>query len=125
MLYSQDGDTNLPYWFARIMGIFHVDIVHTDSNMHMRKVPVLWVRWYQVYNYEEFGWSNRRLLKLEFVPDDGYQPYGFLDPNCVIRGVHIIPAFSSEYTEQRREEINPLYGQIGDLKEYEVYYLNW
>ncbi|KAG6881381.1 hypothetical protein C0992_001204, partial [Termitomyces sp. T32_za158] len=43
--------------------------------------------------------NRKRLYRLEFYPDSDPDAYGFLSPDEVIRGAHIVPAFQYGATE--------------------------
>jgi hypothetical protein len=40
------------------------------------------------------GWKVKRLERVGFIPIDDPGAFGFLDPQQVIRGIHLIPAFN-------------------------------
>lgn len=96
-----------PYWYARVLSIFHVHVrlrPAADSNAHadvIRKLDVLWVRWYGLDPDAPGGFKRRRLPRLGYVPYDDPDAFGFLDPSVVLRGSHIIPAYA--------------YGKVTDL----------
>jgi hypothetical protein len=90
MVPNPEDNTDRPFWYAQVVGIFHVNVIFC-SNEHWR-VEFLWVRWFgHDYSYKS-GFKHRRLPRLGFVPDD-QQPMGFVDPADVICGAHLIPAF--------------------------------
>ncbi|KAK6969249.1 hypothetical protein R3P38DRAFT_2814712 [Favolaschia claudopus] len=68
-----------PFSYAQIIGIFHADILNLGG----------WDRGAKIQTKEFL-----RLHRLEFLPDSDPQAFGFLDPDEVIRGSHIIPAFA-------------------------------
>ncbi|KAH9835781.1 uncharacterized protein C8Q71DRAFT_709596 [Rhodofomes roseus] len=94
-----------PYWYARVLSVFHVHVrlLHVDNTRPdvVRKLDVLWVRWYGLDPDAPGGFKHRRLPRLGFVPYDDRDAFGFIDPAVVLRASHIIPAFS--------------YGKVGDL----------
>lgn len=95
--HEDDGDSYHPYWYARVLGIFHVNIHHTtphSTTPQIQKVYFLWVRWFGRDLTHSAGWSARRLHRVGFLPPDSPGAFGFLDPSDVIRGVHLIPAFA-------------------------------
>jgi hypothetical protein len=53
----------------------------------------LFVRWFGRDSDPQPGWKSRRLIRLGFVPGNDGSAFGFLDPNQVIRAIHLIPAF--------------------------------
>jgi hypothetical protein len=93
-----------PYWYARIIGIFHAMVQHTSRHSQSSEpqhMSFLWVRWYGRDLKHRAGWNAKRLHRVGFVDSDDPFAFGFLDPQHVIRGVHLIPTFS--------------YGRTGDL----------
>ena len=85
-----------PYLYARVLGIFHINATYTGPGVagyYSHQVDFLWVRWYQ-YVEEGAGWDASTLDRVCFLPmaDDG--AFGFVDPDDVLRGCHIIPQFS-------------------------------
>src|SRR4051812_31032463 len=92
-----------PYWYARILGIFHANIRHVgpDSQSHEpEKVEFLWVRWFERDLSHRAGWRARRLHRLGFLDQDNPDAFGFLDPKDIICGVHLIPAFAHGHTSE-------------------------
>ena len=102
MVLAPDSEDH-PYWYARIIGIFHAIVSHPDLP-EPTQMDLLWVRWYGLdpdLRYR-FGWKARRLPRIGFVEDtddpNGSPPFGFIDPASIIRGVHLIPAFKDHRT---------------------------
>ena len=97
-----DGDNNPhPYWYARIIGIFHAQVRHvgpTSKSSETQKIDFLWVRWFGRDLTRRSGFEAKRLHRLGFLPSDNIDAFGFLDPNVVVRGVHLIPAFAYGHT---------------------------
>ncbi|KIJ29828.1 hypothetical protein M422DRAFT_187908 [Sphaerobolus stellatus SS14] len=93
-----------PYWYARIIGIYHVKVIYMRPNGVMepvRKMHFLWVRWFGRDSSFNSGPKFRRLHRIGFVHDeDDTESFGFLDPTCVIRAVHLIPAFNEGRTTE-------------------------
>lgn len=81
-----------PFSYARILGVFHVKVEHEDLSPAPQDIDVLWVRWFQVDSKYRSGMKRKRLTRLSFVK--GTDAFGFLGPDEVIRGSHIIPAFA-------------------------------
>jgi hypothetical protein len=83
-----------PYWYARIIGIFHANVRHVGPMSKCsdpRKREFLWVRWFGRDMKYRAGWKARRLHRIGFAD---YDSFGFLNPKEVIRGVHLLPAFA-------------------------------
>jgi hypothetical protein len=96
-------DEDHPYWYARIIGVFHAIVSHCELSepTHM---DFVWVRWYGLDpdRRYKFGWKARRLPRIGFVEDTDdmnvSSAFGFIDPTNIIRGVHLIPAFKDGRT---------------------------
>ena len=100
MLLAHDTGPH-PYWYARILGVFHAVVRHPTLPDPV-SMDFVWIRWYGFDNNPQnppTGWKARRLHRLGFVPHDtagdpdASPAFGFLDPNHIIRGVHILPAY--------------------------------
>lgn len=93
------------------------------------RMDVLFVRWFRRdVNYPS-GWSEKRLHRLQFFDQENpSDAFGFLDPDLVVRGVHLIPAFAF-YRTQTDELLGPSRArrmQDGDDpdKDWKYYYVN-
>ena len=97
------GTTAHPYWYARVIGIFHANVRRSAEVQHDR-MEFLWVRWLRRDDTFRAGFSARRLHRVAF--DDEREPgaFGFVNPADVIRGVHVIPAFA----HGRREGVSTM-----------------
>lgn len=95
---ENDGDTH-PYWYGRVLTIFHLQARYIPpgaKNAHQirfQKVDVLYVRWFGRDTSVKGGFGSRRPHLIGFVESSLPDAFGFLDPQEVIRGAHIIPAF--------------------------------
>ena len=92
----EDGSSH-PYWYARVIGVYHTCVTHTGPSSLQSNLPqrmdFLHIRWFgSELNYRS-GWKSHRLHRICFVDDDDPGAYGFVDPSKVIRSVHLIPAF--------------------------------
>ncbi|KAJ7085599.1 hypothetical protein C8R44DRAFT_901648 [Mycena epipterygia] len=115
-----------PYWYARVIGIFHAEVRHVGPRSKSRKpvrMEFLWVRWFGRDLSYKAGWKAKRLHRLGFIDSADGGAFGFLDPAEVIRGAHIIPAFHYGRTSEllpksiaRRPEEND--------EDYLYYYVN-
>ena len=84
------------YIYARVLGIFHVNATYVGPGMidyRSRRIDFLWVRWYQNME-EDAGWDTSTLDRVCFPPMSDESAFGFVDPDDVLRGCHIIPQFS-------------------------------
>ena len=92
------GGQRSRFWYAKVLGAFHVNVVYEGPGQHdwnLRRLDFLWVRWYETNNLDTYGWKFSTLQSLSFPSVEGAHSFGFLDPADVIRACHIIPTFSS------------------------------
>lgn len=90
---SEEAPNSHPYLYARVIGIFHANIIYTGPGMinyTPTRLDFLWVRW---YTYVPSVGSPHRLDQLRFPPMSEQDAFGFVDPADVLRSCHIIPAF--------------------------------
>ncbi|KAI6113765.1 hypothetical protein EDD16DRAFT_1124651 [Pisolithus croceorrhizus] len=116
-----------PYWYARIIAIFHLDIrfngpeVDDHSVKHM---DVLLVRWFARDRNFKSGWAARHLPRISFYPqDDLANAFGFIDPNDIIRAVHLIPAYHFGCTKDLLPPSIARHTSEND-EDWEWYYVN-
>ncbi|KIO03576.1 hypothetical protein M404DRAFT_26885 [Pisolithus tinctorius Marx 270] len=105
LLSHETDDCRHPYWYTRVIKIFHVNVRYYDNNASsdgIKQMNVLFVRWFGRDNGRPggSGFAARRLYRVGFISDDDPDAFGFLDPDVVIRGVHLIPAFSLGRTSE-------------------------
>ena len=104
VLSREDGEDVHPFWYARVIKIFHLLVCHHGSaslTKQPERMDVLWVRWFGLDADARGGWSKKRLHGISFIPWDEPGAFGFLDPAHVIRGVHLIPNFPRGRTNSR------------------------
>lgn len=97
----ETGPNAHPYWYARVLGVFHVKVMHLGpeaQNRSVQHMEFLWVRWFGVEPSYRWGFKAARLPKIGFVPDTDSSAFGFLDPSLVIRGCHLVPSFADGRT---------------------------
>ncbi|KAH9476649.1 hypothetical protein JR316_0010562 [Psilocybe cubensis] len=118
-----------PFAYARILGVYHVDIKHTGpksrSNL-VHRMDFLWVRWFELDSTFVGGWETRRLHRLQFVESDSSAAFGFLDPSLILRGSHLISAFAHGTTTAR---LGPSIARVSGEKkmqdkDWNYYYVN-
>ncbi|KAJ7679881.1 hypothetical protein B0H17DRAFT_943718, partial [Mycena rosella] len=93
---DEDDSNSHPYWYARVIGIFHADVRHVggrSNSSRTQRMESLWVRWFGRDLSHKAGWKAKRLPRLGFLDFTDSTAFGFLDPAEVIRGIHIIPSF--------------------------------
>jgi hypothetical protein len=125
VLADSDNDSDHPFLYARVIGVFHVNTVYTGGpvvNYRPCKVEVLWVRWFELdTDAPAASWSNCRLDRLRFPVMAHEKAFGFLDPATIVRGCHIIPAFSSG---RRYADGQGISRCAGDASDWHSYYVN-
>lgn len=113
MLHSPETETDPdahPFWYARVLGVFHTKVLHTGENALNRSVQhmeFLWVRWFGIEPRYRSGFKVARLPKVGFVPEADESAFGFLDPSLVLRGCHLVPAFAAGRTNQLLKTVSP------------------
>ncbi|KAF7973003.1 hypothetical protein HWV62_16378 [Athelia sp. TMB] len=124
----ETGPKAHPYWYARVLGVFHVRVHHVgpaSKNKSIQHMEFLWVRWLGIDPGHRYGFKAARLPKFGFVPETSADPFGFLDPSLVIRGCHLIPAFHDGRTSELLSP-NPSAGRpLGDTDDWRGFYVNW
>lgn len=106
----ETGPDAHPFWYARVLGIFHTEVLHTgphSRNNGAQRMEFLWVRWFGVEPNYRSGFKAARLPKVGFVPEDDPNAFGFLDPALVLRGCHLEPAFAGGRTCELLKTVSP------------------
>ena len=119
---EEEGLSAHPYWYARVLGIYHAFVIHMGPNSKTqvpKKMEFLRVRWLGRNLEYDTGWQKRRLYLVGYVPGG----FGFLDPALVIRGAHLIPAFAFGRTS---EILGPSIARPDDegSEDWKYYYVN-
>ncbi|THV05634.1 hypothetical protein K435DRAFT_816329 [Dendrothele bispora CBS 962.96] len=93
MVLSSDLDPDAhPFWYARVLGIFHARV--RLNNGYAQQMDVLWVRWFGLDQSYKSGWKEKRFFRIGFIDGDDPCAFGFIDPALVVRAAHLIPVFS-------------------------------
>lgn len=103
---DEDEEDSHPYWYARVIGVFHANIRYVgpgSTSREPQRIDFLWIRWFGRDMTAPGGFATRRYHRIGFL--DAAQPgaFGFLDPAVVIRAVHLIPAFAYGRTSELLE----------------------
>jgi hypothetical protein len=96
MVSNEDGEEGHPYWYARVLDIFHARVLHVgkdSKSSEPQQMEFLLMRWFGCDTSRPVGWEARRLHRIGFV-DAESNPFGFIDPARILRAVHLIPAFA-------------------------------
>ncbi|KDQ61193.1 hypothetical protein JAAARDRAFT_124840, partial [Jaapia argillacea MUCL 33604] len=86
-----------PFWYARVLGIHHVNVVELDGTGIIpppQQMDFLHVHWFGQDPDWRSGWKAKQLDQLGFIPETNEDTFGFLDPEDVVCGCHLIPAYA-------------------------------
>jgi hypothetical protein len=112
-----------PFLYARILGAYHANVIYTGPGMRdymARRFNFLWVRWYQVVDPGSSGWHNSTLDTVRFPPMHEDNSFGFVDPDDVLRGCHILPAFAKGKREGANVNVSRCAKDTNDYLLYNV-----
>jgi len=116
------GDPSHPYIYARVLGIYRVKVLHPTMT-ELMDMDVLWVRWLNINQKHRAGWKAKRLYRVQFIPNHKEGAFGFLDPEDVIRGVHLIPGFNHGYMEDSLDGSISMW-DYAPADNWQYYYVN-
>jgi len=124
---EDENDDPHPYWYARVLGIYHANVRHIGSkskSYEPKQMDFLFVRWFGRDLDPRPGWKAKRLIRLGFVPGNDGSAFGFLDPSQVIRAVHLIPAFHWGRVTTKYLQRSPIArGNEKPDEDWQLYYL--
>jgi len=116
-----------PFWYAWVLHAFHIQVHFCPGGISHSKqsLEVLWIWWLGIDQGHKWGFKDARLPKVGFVPDCiDHILFGFLDPSLVIRGCHLIPAFSEGCTCDLLQ-VGPSQARLPDEKDdWAAFYVN-
>jgi hypothetical protein len=123
----EDGPDASPYWYARVLGVFHARVLHTGPaarNRSIQRMEFLWVRWFGTVPGHKSGFKPGRLPKIGFVPETDELAFGFLDPSLVIRACHLIPAFADGTTTDLLNSTHTAARLPGETSDWTSFYVS-
>jgi hypothetical protein len=126
MVLSGESTPSHPYWYARVLGIYHMEVRlngNGGSKPLKQRLEVLWVRWLAVLRGYKSGTRHACLPKIAFMEESDPDAFGFLDPGQVIRGAHLLPAFASGRGVSSLRQGKSLARPGGQLDDWEEYYV--
>lgn len=139
VLSQEDGNDHEPFWYARVIGIFHARVMTTHKsalNQGWEWMPFFFVRWFGAEPQYTPGFNVARLPKVGFVQwekDFDNYAFGFLDPAQVLRGCHLIPVFRLGRTNEllphdcavaRQVKVEQEDSPSGTTEDWTNYYVN-
>lgn len=120
MLLSSGDDKPHPFVYARVLAIYHVNVIYNGPGMlnyDSMRFDFMWVRWFQLTGPS--GANSLDCLSFPPIGDEG--SFGFIDPELVLRGCHLIPAFSQG---KRYSDNIGLSKLARDSDDWQQYYVN-
>ncbi|KAG2339319.1 hypothetical protein BDR05DRAFT_891989, partial [Suillus weaverae] len=87
MVLSGEITPTHPYWYAHILGIYHMETwINRDDGAQPNRhhLEFLWVRWLAPLQSYKSGMKCTRLPKVTFVDESNPDAFGFLDPGQVV-----------------------------------------
>jgi hypothetical protein len=127
MLLADLADGSSPtshrFLYARVLGAYHANVIYGGPGVQdykARRFEFLWVRWYEIIDPESSGWRNHTLDSVRFPPLHDDDSFGFVDPINVLRGCHILPAFSKGKRNKAGVDVSRC---AKDSEDYELYYV--
>ena len=115
-----------PFEYARIIGIFHVDVVHhvpREDRPTTTSIEIIWVRRFRLDTTYSAGFKKKCLHRLEFLPSTDHDAFGFVHPDEIIRGAHLIPAFHYGGTDQFLSGVSIARNE-DEYDDYRYFYVN-
>jgi hypothetical protein len=106
LLANTTESSDHPFLYCRVLGIYHVNVIYTGEGMidyNARRIDFLWVRWFEYDGNRSVRWEDFKLDSLRFPPLATEDAFGFVDPRHVLRGSHIVPAFTSGKPHRERD----------------------
>jgi hypothetical protein len=124
MVLSGETTPSHPYWYACVLGIYHLEVWLNDGNKPVKQfINVLWVRWLVALQNYNSGIKHAHLPKVAFLEESDFDAFGFLNPGQVLWGAHLIPAFASKRGTSALRHGKSLARPTGELDDWEEYYV--
>ena len=115
-----------PFWYAKVLGIFHTNVVYMgqgNHDLHSRRMEFLWVQWHELKKVG--SWIPLQLDEVYFSSILDNNPFGFLDPSDILRVCHIIPCFKMGHIGSENQPEAELLESAQKKYDWKVYYVNW
>jgi hypothetical protein len=117
---DEGEDKQHPYWYAKVLRIFHVN-VRVLGNFDVVRMDFLWVHWFGQDPDHPSGFKKQGLHRMiGLFHSTSPASFGFLDPSDVLQAVHLIPAFSIGRTPKSLD----LDARDEDETEWEFFYVS-
>jgi len=80
---DEEGAKWHPYWYAKVLGIFHVNVRHSGF-METERMEFLWVHWFGRDTDHKGGFKTCRLHRIGLMDSEDPTSYEFLNPSDVL-----------------------------------------
>ena len=122
----ENGADGNPFLYARVLGIYHVNVIYTGSEMidyRPRRVDFLWIRWFRQDQAQNIRntWERKKLDSVFFPPMASDDAFGFLDPRDVLRAAHIAPRCA---VGRVHSDLVSMSQSACDSHDWKLYYVN-
>ena len=97
---DEEGTKRHPYWYAKVLGIFHVNMRHSGP-IDTKCMEFLWVHWFRCNLDHEGGFETCHLHCIGLMDSEDPTFYEFLNPSDVLWSVHLIATFSPNQENQQ------------------------
>ncbi|OCB88193.1 hypothetical protein A7U60_g4712 [Sanghuangporus baumii] len=126
MMLAPEVDALHLYMYARIVRLFHVKVAYNGPGRQLqdyKRMNVAWVRWFQYDSSSRFSLKEKRLPQIQFSHYSEPDAFGFIDPDLIIRAVHLMPRFAKGYTTSY---LPPSLVRLSSFKDqdFQFYYVN-
>ncbi|KAF7323811.1 hypothetical protein MKEN_00602400 [Mycena kentingensis (nom. inval.)] len=122
MFLSTDEEDRHPYQYAEVIAIGHARVKIPAMPTHKR-MEFLYVRFYERVRSHRCIPEAERMPKLRYADYKAGDAFGFIDPDNIIRGVHIVPAFASGQTKDLLPPLDIRPPSAND-EDWRFYYVN-
>jgi hypothetical protein len=80
---NEEGMKWHPYWYAKVLKIFHVNVRHLGC-METKCMEFLWVHWFRHDPDYEGGFETCQLYHIGLIDIEDPTSYEFLNPSDVL-----------------------------------------
>ena len=130
MVLADDHDAKFhPYWYGRVIGVFHAMVRFNSSRAkarEMQRVDFLWIRWYGIdcdSDMMKSTFKAKHMYQVGFLDGALDEAFGFINQSDILWAVHLIPSFVSGCTSEIG--ISPrAHCPEEDNQDYVRYYVN-
>ncbi|KIM71547.1 hypothetical protein PILCRDRAFT_16970 [Piloderma croceum F 1598] len=116
------GLSTVTSWFILERMIYKT--TPTATNRSIQNMEFVLVRWFGWAPDHHSGVTAARLPKIGFVEDNDELAFGFLDPSLIIRGCHLVPAFSDGKTTNLLRTTHTIVRPLGEIDDWVNFYVN-